>query len=88
MDNQFTKLLGEIDGQALVCETIAQDRNQEALTGESCEKEKNEEEARQWLLKAGVWREVEILVRTFANPAEKISPVVPNPLETAANLNL
>jgi hypothetical protein len=27
------------------------------------------------------------LVRTFANPAEVIKPVVPNPLEAPANLS-
>jgi hypothetical protein len=87
MNNQFAKLIQEMEHQAQVCETIASDKTEESLTGESSEKEKNEAEAREWGLKAGVWKEAVTLVRTFANPAEVIKPIVSNPLEAPANLS-
>jgi hypothetical protein len=87
MGNRFAKLIERIEHQAQVCETVAKDKTEESLTGESSEKEMNEAEAREWALKAGVWREAVALVRSFSNPDEAIKPVVPNPLETPANLS-
>jgi hypothetical protein len=69
MDNQFAKLIEKMEHQAQVCETIAKDKTEESLTGESSEKEKNEADARGWALKADGWREAVDLVRTFSDPA-------------------
>ncbi len=86
MDNSLTQLVDEISGQALVCETVAQDLNEQSLVGESRLKGKYETEAREWLLKAGVWREAELLVRKFADPSDVIKPIAPNPLEASSNV--
>ncbi len=48
---------------AKVCETIAQDKIEESLTGASCEKEMNEQDAKAWRLKSQVWLEAEAIVR-------------------------
>lgn len=86
MDNSLTQLVEEIGGQALVCETVAHDLNEQSLTGESRLKEKYENEARDWLLKATVWREAELLARKYADPSDVIEPIVPNPLEAPGNV--
>ena len=49
--------------KAKVCETIAQDKTQESLTGESSEKAVNEEAAKAWREKSRVWAEAEAMVR-------------------------
>lgn len=58
--------------KAKVCETIAQDKTQESLTGESSEKAVNEEAAKAWLEKSRVWAEAEAMVR--ANPTDPVPP--------------
>ena len=88
MDNPIAKLIEEIQHQAEVCETVAKDKNQESLTGEASEKEKNEAESKEWLVKAGVWREVEIIARRLADPAAEVKQVAANPLETRANVSV
>ena len=88
MDSQIAKLIEEIEHQAVVCETVAKDKNHESLTGESSEKEKNEAESKAWLLKAGVWREVEIIARRLADPGTEVRQVAPNPLEAPGNVRL
>ena len=50
--------------KAKVCETIAQDRTQESLTGASNEKVMNEQEAKVWSEKSRIWTEAEAMVRT------------------------
>ena len=88
MDNSIAKLIEEIQRQAEVCETVAKDKNQESLTGEASDKEKNEAESKEWLVKAGVWREVEIIARRLADPAAEVKQVAANPLETRANVSV
>ena len=88
MDNSIAKLIEEIQRQAVVCETVAKDKNQESLTGEPSDKEKNEAESKEWLVKAGVWREVEIIARRLADPAAEVKQVAANPLETRANVSV
>ena len=53
---------------AKTCETAAQDSTQESLTGESHEKDKNVQDAKEWMMKAQVWLEAEAVVRGFAQP--------------------
>ena len=65
MQTQTTKIIEELQRQARRCETIAQDKTQESLTGASSDKEKNEQEAKEWLLKSQVWQEAEAVVRGF-----------------------
>lgn len=86
MENSLTNLVEDIRGQALVCETVAQDLNEQSLTGESRLKEKYETEARDWLLKAGVWREAELLARKHADASDTVEPIAPNPLEAPGNV--
>lgn len=60
-----TELISEeLQQKAKLCETIAQDKTQESLTGASCDKEMNEQQAKEWLLKSKVWQEAESMVRT------------------------
>jgi hypothetical protein len=49
--------------KAKVCETIAEDKTQESLTGASCDKALNEQAAKDWRLKSQVWTEAEAVVR-------------------------
>jgi hypothetical protein len=86
MENTLSKLVEEIGGQALVCETVAHDLNEQSLTGESRLSEKYQTESRDWLLKAKVWREAELLARKFVDPSAVIEPIAPNPLEAPENV--
>lgn len=65
MQTQQTRIAEELQRQAKLCETIAQDKTEESLTGAANEKEKNEQEAKDWLSKSQVWLEAETLVRNF-----------------------
>ena len=60
---QLTNILEALQQHAKTCETAAQDSSQEALTGESSDREKNTENARIWLIKSQVWIEAEAVVR-------------------------
>jgi hypothetical protein len=63
MPTEPTRISEEMEQNAKVCETIAEDKTQESLTGASCEKEMNEQEAKAWRLKSQVWLEAEAIVR-------------------------
>jgi hypothetical protein len=63
MQTEPTDISEEMRRKAKVCETIAQDKTEESLTGASCEKEMNEQEAKAWRLKSQVWVEAEAIVR-------------------------
>ena len=62
----------ELQQKAKVCETIAQDKTEESLTGDSAEKVMNEEEAKAWREKSQIWTEAEALVRSRST--DPISP--------------
>ena len=49
--------------KAKVCETIAQDKTEESLTGASAEKVMNEQDAKAWRLKSEIWLEAEAALR-------------------------
>ncbi len=66
MPTEPTKISEELKQKAKVCETIAEDKTQESLTGEPHEKEMNEQEAKVWREKSKVWTEAEAIAR--ANP--------------------
>ena len=76
MQTDLTKITEEMQHKAVVCETIAQDKTEEALTGASCEKELNEQDAKAWRLKSQVWAEAEAIVR--AGLAGESPPVKPD----------
>jgi hypothetical protein len=63
MQIELAKITEALQHKAAVCETIAQDKTEEALTGASCEKELNEQDAKAWRIKSQVWVEAEALVR-------------------------
>lgn len=63
METLLTKIIEELQRRAKVCETAANDSAEEALTGESCEKEKNAQLARDWMIRSKVWLEAENAVR-------------------------
>ena len=65
MQTQQTHIIEELQRQARRCETIAQDKTQESLTGAPSDKAKNEQEAKEWLLKSHVWLEAVAVVRGF-----------------------
>ena len=63
METELTKITEALQHKAAVCETIAQDKTEESLTGASCEKELNAQDAKDWRLKSQVWVEAEAIVR-------------------------
>ena len=65
MQLTLTKIIEEMQRNAKVCETVAQDSTEEALTGASCDKEKNTRAAKEWMIKSTVWIEAEAVVRGF-----------------------
>lgn len=69
MDSPFPEILEEMKRQSQRCQTIAADKTEEALTGASSEKEKNGQDAKEWLLKSSVWLEAETVVREMAESA-------------------
>lgn len=69
-----SEIIAEMKRQAERCETIAADKTQEALVGDSSEKEKNEQDAKEWLLKASVWLEAETVLREMAD-SSGVKPV-------------
>ena len=75
MQTELTKITEELQRKATVCETIAQDKTEEALTGASCEKELNEQDAKAWRLKSQVWVEAEAIVH--AGLANELPPAKP-----------
>jgi hypothetical protein len=65
MQTPLTKIIEELQRNAKVCETVAQDKTQESLTGAPADKEKNLQEAKEWMLKSQVWLEAEAVVSSF-----------------------
>ncbi|MEO6036652.1 MAG: hypothetical protein ABIQ35_15485 [Verrucomicrobiota bacterium] len=66
-------ILQEMQRQFERCQTIAADKSQEALVGDSSLKEKNEQDARDWLLKSTVWTEAQAVVQEFGvSPEPKV----------------
>jgi hypothetical protein len=60
---QLTGILEALQQRARTCATAAQDSSEQALTGESNDREKNTHEANIWLIKSQVWLEAEMVVR-------------------------
>lgn len=82
MQTLLTQIIEEMQRQAKVCETVAQDKTQEALTGASADSEKNTLEAKEWMVKSKVWLEAEEFVRRLVEPppergCESVVPVTP-----------
>lgn len=67
MNSPYPEIIEEMKRQAERCQTIAADKTQEALVGASNEKESNEQDAKEWLLKSTVWLEAETVVREMAD---------------------
>ena len=59
------QLLEEIQQHARTCETAAHDCTEESLTGEASQKDKNMQDAKDWMMKSQVWQEAEAVVRSF-----------------------
>ncbi len=85
MQTPLIKIIEEMQRQAKVCETVAEDKTQEALTAESCDSERNTQEAKDWMIKSKVWLEAEAVVRALSESTASIEfaaippaqPVVP-----------
>ena len=82
MQTLLTKIIEEMQRQAKVCDTVAQDKTQEALTGASADNEKNTLEAAEWTVKSKVWLQAEEFVRGLVEPptrggCESVVPVTP-----------
>ena len=65
------QIIEEMQRQSERCQTIAADKSQEALVGASNEKEKNERDAKEWLLKSSVWLEAQTVVRELADSTDR-----------------
>jgi hypothetical protein len=63
MPTDSTNISNELQRKAKVCETIAQDKTEESLTGASAEQETNQQDANAWKLKSEVWLEADAIVR-------------------------
>ena len=61
----LSQLIEEIQQHAKTCETAAHDCTEESLTGEASLKDKNTQDARDWMMKSQVWLEAEAVVRGF-----------------------
>ncbi len=85
MQTQLAKLIDEMQRHAKVCQTVAEDMTQESLTGASCEKEKNVQAAKEWMMKSQVWLEAEALVRECLSPSAPAArgPALPPPDATS-----
>jgi hypothetical protein len=68
----LTSILEALQQHARTCETAAQDSSQEALTGESSNREKNKQDAKIWLMKSQVWLEAEAVVCGILTPAAAV----------------
>ena len=69
-------LIKEMQQHAKTCTTAAQDSTEEALTGESSLKERNQQEAKEWMIKAEAWLEAEALVRGMIQPAKRVQRAI------------
>jgi hypothetical protein len=72
MPTEPTNISEELRRKAKVCETIAQDKTEESLTGASDEKETNQQDAKAWRLKSEVWLEADAIVRAGQAPPAKL----------------
>ena len=63
METPPDKISEAMQQKAKVCETVAEDKTQESLTGEPHKKELNEQAAKVWREKSKVWTEAEAIVR-------------------------
>jgi|GEM_PF-2426579 len=72
MQIELTKISEALQQKAKVCETIAQDKTEESLTGASAEKETNQQDAKDWQSKSEVWLEAEAIVR--AGSTDQVPP--------------
>lgn len=91
MQTQLAKIIEELRRNATVCETVARDKAEEARTAESCDTERNTQEAKEWMIKSKVWQEAEVVVRgllplpmrTDGEPVLPSGEPVPAPLRPA-----
>ncbi len=58
------KIPETLQQKAKVCATIAEDKTEESLTGESCDKEQNEADAKRWRQKSQTVLKAAAKVRT------------------------
>jgi hypothetical protein len=72
METHLIKIMEAFQQQARRCETIAQDKTQESLTGAPAEKSRNEQAAREWLVKSAVWREAEKIAREMSQATPEV----------------
>lgn len=81
MHADLAPIIAELQRRAKVCETVAEDVAQEALTGASCDREQHTQEARDWVIRAKVWQEAEAVVQALGVPATSMGgePILPPP---------
>ena len=70
MHTSLNGIIEEMQQHAKVCETVALDKTQDALSGASNEKDKNTQEAKDWMIKSTVWIEAEAIVRKYLSGQE------------------
>lgn len=78
----LSALIAELKQRAKTCETASEDLTEAALTGgETSDKEKNTQDAKEWQMRASIWLEAEALARGFAEaptpPAPQSAPPAP-----------
>ncbi len=78
----LSALIAELKQRAKTCETASEDLTEAALTGgETSDKEKNTQDAKEWQKRASIWLEAEALARGFAEaptpPAPQSAPPAP-----------
>ena len=68
----LTGLFEAMQQRARTCETASHDATEESLTGEASLREKNEQDAKAWMIKSQVWLEAAEVVRGFLEPAKPV----------------
>lgn len=67
MPDALIRIMEAMQKHAKTCETASHDMTQQALTGENCEKDKNTQDAKEWMIASNVWLEAKALVRGFVD---------------------
>ena len=74
------EIIAELERRAKTCETASQDLTEAALTGETSDKEKNTQDAKEWMIRATVWLEAVAVARGFAASSTQLEPEIAHPV--------
>lgn len=74
------EIIAELQRRAKTCETASEDLTEAALTGgETSDKEKNTQDAKEWMIRATVWLEAVEVARGSAESPKRLEPEIAHP---------